>query len=166
MSNGDLDTDNDKLNESMQTYVEGLVEELRWYFGLHSLWLVSIINGRCVDENGEPYRGGCEADPEYSEARIKIDFERLQTGDRVEEIVIHELVHIPLMWLHNQADNLAGLAANMTGATHQVNALAEYNREQVRKAAEKSATDIGHTILRMYQRIKELEHRLEIADNV
>jgi hypothetical protein len=165
MSNGDGGTD--KLNENMQAHVEKLVEDLRWYFGLTPSWMVTIINGKCVDENGEPYRGGCEADPEYSEARIKIDFERLQTGDNVTEIVIHELVHIPLMWLHNAADNLAGLSANMLVEVHQANAVAEYNREQVRRAAEKSATDIGHTILRLYQRVKELEQRLGIdTDNV
>jgi hypothetical protein len=150
------------VNELMQAHVADIVEDLRWYFGLGPEWQVRIVAAECVEATGEPFRASCECDPEYKEATIRIDFNNLHTGDQVEEIVAHELVHIPLMWLHNQADNLAGLAANLHELDHQVNAQGEYNREQVRRAAEKSATDIGHVVLRMYRRIQELERRLGI----
>lgn len=145
----------------MQGYVEETLAKLLPYFGMADAWQVQIINGKCVEEDGTPFRGGAECDPEYSTGQIKIDFERLETGDQVDEIIIHELVHLPLMWLHNQADNLAGLSANLLHADHQTNALGEYAREQVRRAAEKSATDLGHTILRMYRRIQQLELELD-----
>lgn len=147
-----------KINTLMQQHVTNVFEKLRPYYGLNDQWQVQIVNSPLTEDEG---RACCEAEVEYSSATIKLDFNRLRTGDDVEELLCHELVHIPLGWLHEQAWQLAGLAGNLLKPTHQCNATVEYLKEQVRVNAEKSATDIGWVVLRMFRRIQELEAELQ-----
>jgi hypothetical protein len=145
----------------MQEHVEEVVAKLKPYYGLDDMWRIEVVSATIEPGEG---RAAAECDPEYSEGKLRIDFDQLHTGDQVEEIIIHELVHMHLMWLHNESHHLSGLAANLVGATHQCNALDTFLKEKVRVAAEKSATDLGHTILRMYRRIQELEAKLGEQD--
>src|SRR4051812_6046017 len=141
------------LNSSLQPDVERIFARIRPFFGLGDTWQIQLVNGKCLEEDGvTPYRGGCESDPEYSEATIKIDMEQLRTGDQIEEIVAHETTHIHLMWLHNEAHHLAGLAGHLLPDQF-VDPTTEYLREKVRVAAEKSTTDLGHSFLRCFRRI-------------
>lgn len=96
-------------------------------------------------------RAACEASPEYREAVITFDFDKLKTGDDIDEVAVHELTHCHTWGLHTLAEELADALAECAPPSHR-KALRELLREQVRKAAEETTVTVGHTYLRLLRR--------------
>lgn len=148
------------VNDKMQPHVEEILERIREPMGLDR-WRITIKVGPCRDEEqNERCRGSTHADPEYSQATINMDVEALETGEDVEEYVVHEATHIPAWWLHQAAEDAANAWADSAPKPLR-NAIRKYAREQVRRAAEKSVTDLGHAFLRLFRRLWAAEAEIK-----
>lgn len=99
----------------------------------------------------EDARACCAASPEYREARISFDLDKLQTGDEVDEIAVHELTHCHTWPLHALAENLAQALAESAPESLR-EPLAKLLLEEVRKAGEQVTTDVGHAYVRLLRR--------------
>jgi hypothetical protein len=74
-------------------------------------------------------RAYCLASPEYRSAEIVIDPDKLQTGDVLQEVAVHETTHLHTWKL----------------------------LEEVRQAGEEVTTDVGHAYLRLLRRAGVLD---------
>ncbi len=92
-----------------------------------------------------------ESAPEYRLAKIAFDPERLETGDDLQEITVHEMAHCHTWELHTLAEELADALAESAPRTHR-KALRKLLREKVRQAGERCTTDVGHVYLRLLRR--------------
>lgn len=101
-------------------------------------------------------RATCEASPEYREAVLNFDFDKLQTGDDLDELVVHESTHCHIWPLHALAENLAQTLAKTMPESHR-EPMMTMLREEVRLAAEAVTTDVGHTYLRLLRRAGVLD---------
>lgn len=147
------------LNVALQEDVAAILERIREPLGLDR-WNIIIANGKNTDENGNEFRGGCSADPEYSAATIRLDMDAMKTGDDLEEIVIHEAIHAHIWWLMVVAENLAEAFARSAPKSHRA-AIRAFAQEQVRRALEKTTTDLGHAFLRLFRRMWDAERRAQ-----
>jgi hypothetical protein len=120
---------------TLPEHIAAFVEEMREPLGLDR-WDVRVIVGPLTDS-----RANCGAQPEYKEATITVDLDRLQTGDDLEELLCHELCHALIWPLHNVAEYLAPENAR-------------FQQEMIREAAERVTTDVGQIVLRYYRRLK------------
>jgi hypothetical protein len=109
-------------------------------------WAIHPVAGDLTDA-----RAACVADPEYREASIYMDFNRIKTGDVLDEVIVHEMAHCHTWPLHTLAESLADALAE-SAPEPQREALRKLLSEQVRYAAEQITTDIGHTYLRLLRR--------------
>jgi hypothetical protein len=132
---------------ALAAQVHEMLERLREPLALDR-WSIRPVSGPLAPEDG---RACCEALPEYREATISIDLDRVQTGDELAEVLTHEMTHCITGPLHDlaiqQADALANL---MPAATRE--AMRALLQEQVRKEAERVTTDVGQTYLRLLRR--------------
>lgn len=139
-------------------HIQSLVDEYREPLGLDR-WDIRLEVGAMPAD--DVAKAACSASPEYREATILFDLDRLKTGDDLEELVAHELGHCPLWPLHEEAEGLAEALADcfvIAGAAQA--AVRKVLQEEVRKAAERTATDIGHILLRYHRRLRDTRHEL------
>ena len=127
--------------------VHATLEAIREPMGLDR-WSIRPVTGPMPVEDG---RACCEALPEYREATISFDLDRITTGDELAEVVVHECSHCLTGPLHDLAIRQAEAIANMLpkGQREGVRALL---LEEVRIDAERVTTDVGQTILRLLRR--------------
>lgn len=109
-------------------------------------WQVRVGNQALPD-----CRACCVAQPEYREADLFFDFEKLQTGDDLAELTVHETTHLHTWPLHALCERLANALANSLPETHR-EGVREMLHEEVRLAGETVTTDVGHTYLRLLRR--------------
>ena len=129
----------------LASLVSGIVDAIREPLGLDR-WSLRVMTGALDDA-----RASCEASPEYREARLCFDFDKLQTGDDLQEIAVHESAHCVTWPLHTLAETLADAVADQL-PKHQREAVRTVLREQVRIAGEQVTTDVGQTYLRLLRR--------------
>lgn len=132
---------NPRFAETLQTLVNTVQEPLgldRW--NLH-LKVAAIADARA----------NCDASPEYREAYISFDFDKLLTGDDLSELGVHELAHCHTAPLGVVSWELAQALADSAP---------EYMREALRKLLERwveienerVTTDVAHVYLKLLRR--------------
>lgn len=132
-------------------HVQALVDRIREPLGLDR-WQV-----RVEAEALEDARACAVAAPEYRELVLTFDLARLETGDDVRELVLHEAAHAHTWPLHALAEELAkALAESLPAAAREP--MRGLLLEQVRKAGELVTTDVGQTYHRLLAKIWEADH--------
>jgi hypothetical protein len=134
------------FRDSVHAHITETVERIREAMGLAD-WTLSINTGPMPDDTA-----ATSSDPEYKQALIEFDPDKLKTGDDVEEFVVHEAVHIQQAWVEKTADDLADAYADTFPETHR-ESVRRYAKEQVRRGTEASATRLGHAFLRTFRRL-------------
>ena len=114
-------------------------------------WAIFVESAELPDS-----RACCQADPEYREATIKIDFDGLKTGDDLDELIVHEMTHAHTWPIHAVAEGLAHALADALPKPYRA-ALRKKLQEEVREAAERTTTDVGQTYLRLLRRAGVLD---------
>lgn len=114
-------------------------------------WTTRLV----VDGVGEA-RAACESQPEYREAEISIDFNRLKTGDELAELMVHEMTHCHIEPLAELAQDLADTIA-ASAPEHAKEALKHLLTERVRYLEEQVVTDVGHVFLKLLRRAQVLD---------
>jgi len=112
----------------------------------------------------------CEAEPEYKRMKLLFDLDKLQTGDEVDEIIVHEMMH-PQTWAQwDTAEGIAHMAADMAPEWMR-EALRTKLLEDIRYSGEDVATQVGFTTIRLLRRlwkaeaeVKELRKKLRALD--
>jgi hypothetical protein len=136
---------------SIQTHIETTLAAIAEPLGLDR-WSIRPVLDSISDA-----RAYCLASPEYREAQVAFDPDKLQTGDDLDEVIVHEAGAHPHTWpLHALAEHQANALADI---------LPEYAREgfrkllleQVRVAGEQVTTDVGHAYLRLLRRAHVLD---------
>ena len=135
---------------TLHEHIQGIIDRTRYFLGLDR-WTILLQSGPLADA-----RAACSAEPEYRAATIMFDPDKLQTGDDVAEVTVHELAHCHTWPLHAVAENLAHMVAECA-PEHMREALKAGLVEEVRKAAETTTTDVGHTYLRLLRRAELLD---------
>lgn len=128
-------------------------------------WFIKLEHGPLEDA-----RAACSAEPEYKSATIAFDLDKLQTGDELDEIIVHEMMH-PHSWpIFQEAENLADLAADLAPKPMR-DGLRTYLKEKVRYAGEDANTQIGFVTIKLLRRlaaaekqVKELKKQLKQVD--
>jgi hypothetical protein len=135
------------LNEHVQSIFEAVREPLgldRWQIRLGA-------------EKLEDSRAACIAQPEYREADLYFDAEKIKTGDDLAELTVHEMAHCHTFELHSLAEELADALAESAPESHR-ESLRKLFHEKVRQAGERCTTDVGHTYLRLLRRAGILDN--------
>ena len=96
-------------------------------------WNLLVVNAKPDDP--EPCKASCLAMPEYTMATLTFDLTRLETGDDLEELVVHEMAHCLTWGLANVAETLAGDDPKL--------------REWVRLEEERATCQVAESFLRM-----------------
>ncbi|MBA3678537.1 MAG: hypothetical protein H0W74_14290 [Sphingosinicella sp.] len=130
--------------------VSEIVDKIREPLGLDR-WQIQTVS-----EPLEDARACCIAQPEYLDVVIKIDPDKLQTGDDLQELVVHEVTHLRTWEIHTLAEELANALAESTPETHR-EPLRKLLLEKVRQAGERATTDVGHDYLRLLRRAGVLD---------
>ena len=125
--------------------VQALMARVREPLGLDR-WSLRLESGPLEDA-----RACCQASPEYREATVKFDFDKLETGDDLAETLLHEMAHCHTWAIHAMAERLADSLAD-TLPKAQRDAVRATLQEYVREAAERSTTEVGQTYLRALRR--------------
>lgn len=136
---------------SFPEHVTSLIEKIREPLALDR-WEIRTKAEPIADA-----RAYCLASPEYRSADIVFDFDKLQTGDDVAEIAVHEATHCHTWPLHALAESLANALADAM-PEYAREALRKQHLEQVRLAGEQVTTDVGHTYLRLLRRAGVLDN--------
>src|SRR5690242_9580503 len=79
-----------------------LLERMRPVMGLDR-WQIKIVVGPTGEDEE---MAACAAQPEYRQAIITLDPDKLETGDELDETLSHELTHALIWPLSNAADDL------------------------------------------------------------
>lgn len=130
----------------LESTVLDTVNQLREPLGLDR-WAFYVENG----DAGDDARAACNAMPEYREATIVFNFDAMKTGDDLDEFVVHEMTHCHTWPLHAVAEQLANALADSL-PQYARDALRKKLQEEVREAAERVTTDVGHAYLRLLRR--------------
>lgn len=107
-------------------------------------------------------RAYCMAHPEYREAKIAFDMDKLETGDDVVEITVHESTHCHTWPLHALCERYANMLADVLPEPYR-EGFRKGLLEEVRLAGEQVTTDVGHTYLRLLRRAGVLDKPVETA---
>jgi hypothetical protein len=131
-------------------HVTELLDAIREPLGVDR-WDIRLKSEPIVDA-----RAYCLASPEYRSAEIVIDPDKLQTGDVLQEVAVHETTHLHTWKLHELAERLANALADSMPETHR-EAMRKSLLEEVRQAGEEVTTDVGHAYLRLLRRAGVLD---------
>ncbi|MCC2626390.1 MAG: hypothetical protein K0S14_40 [Thermomicrobiales bacterium] len=144
------------MTAELQAHIVAQIEKIREPLGLDR-WSIQASTAELTDA-----RATCSASPEYREATVLVDLARLQTGDDLDEILVHELTH-PLTWpLHALAERYANMLADSLPAPLQ-EAYRKGLHEEVRLAGEQVTTDVGQALLRLFRRADILDNPAVMA---
>jgi hypothetical protein len=128
-------------------YIRSKIAEMQEPLGLTG-WTLKPVVEPLVDGTA-----ACDAWPEYKVAHLTFDIDKLQTGDELDEIVAHEMMHCHTWAIFKMAEDLAHAFAESAPETLR-GALTKLVLEQVRQAGEDSNTQCGFTVIRLYRRWK------------
>jgi hypothetical protein len=132
--------------------VSQVQEHVKFYqpaMGLEKWTIRLMASDKDGEGEKEPCKASCQAAPEYRDAMVTFTFDRFETGDDVEEIVVHELSHC-LTWPQTHiADVLAGEDPKL--------------KEWARLECERVCTDVGEVILALARELKETRKALKEA---
>jgi hypothetical protein len=128
-------------------HVRSIVDAVREPLELDR-WEIRVDAGPEEEDGG---RATCIPLPEYRCATINFDFDRIQTGDDLAELAVHEMTHCHTAPLHDLAIALADALADVA-PKYMRKGLRKKLQEEVRLAAEATTTDVGHTYLRLLRR--------------
>jgi len=126
--------------------IREVFEDYRELMGLHR-WVIRFANGRPDDL--DPCKGACLAMPEYREATLVFDLERFETGDDIEEMVVHEMVHCLTWEIVHVAEVLAMDDPRL--------------KEWVRFTEERHTTDLAEAFIRLRHAPPKFTMRPELS---
>jgi hypothetical protein len=104
----------------------------------------------------------CGAMPEYEQATIAVDPDKLSTGDELDEILAHELAHCHTWPISSVADDFA-LALAELAPDGMREPLAKLYKETARKAEEVTTTRVGRAYVTLLRRLWKAEADLASA---
>ena len=134
------------MEQALSTRIAELVEKYKPLLGL-SEWTIRIANGEPNDTpEDKQCKAACLAAPEYQDATLFFSLDRIETGDNLEELVLHEMTHC-LTW------PISGCANTLAGDDPRL-------QEWVRIEEERSTTLCSVAILHMAAYILQLEEAL------
>lgn len=146
----------ENVEVSITEHIIGMVERLKEPLGLNG-WTIKVDAGTLDDG-----RAACDAWPEYKHAVLTFDLEKLETGDELDELIVHEMMH-PLTWpIHKEAEDLADLAANMLPESAREPMRIKF-QEEVRQAGEDANTQVGFIAIRLLRRLWAAEEAVNEA---
>lgn len=135
---------------SLADHLTRVVEKLREPLGLDR-WQIRVST-EAIEES----RAYCLASPEYREADLCFDLDKLKTGDDIDELACHEMAHCHTWEIHQIAEELANALAESAPDSMR-DGLRKMLLERVRRAGEATTTDVGHTYLRLARRAGVLD---------
>jgi hypothetical protein len=145
------------VSENLAQVFESLVRRMQEPLGLDR-WTIKVALGPMEGED----LAGCFARPEYASADLQFDLEKFETGDELDETVVHEMSH-PHTWpIHAVAEHNANCIAEMAPDSMR-EALRKKLLEEVRVAAETTNTQVGFTYVRLLRRLWKAEGELAAA---
>src|SRR5687768_3345749 len=90
-----------RMSENLAQVFESLVRRMLEPLGLDR-WTIKVVS-----EADPDCTASCSAMPEYQQATIRVDPDKLQTGDELDEIAAHEIAHCHTWPIAHLADDLA-----------------------------------------------------------
>lgn len=142
------------LDSELQEEIQRVSKEIQEVLGLDR-WDIRLEVSRLDDA-----RACCQADPEYKNAVLTFDPEKLRTGDDLQEVIVHEHVHCLLWPLHAVAEQQSKALQALMDEDNK-NAQGPMLDERVRYAAECATTDFGWVITKLWRRVLKLESELK-----
>jgi hypothetical protein len=149
-----------RTSSPLGLYIAETIREMTEPFGLTG-WTLKLQQGSMPDATA-----ACTAMPEYRQATLAFDVERLQTGDELDEIIAHELAHCPTWGPYALCESFAHALADLAPKLHR-SGIRKLLIEQCRVANEDATTQVGFTFIRLFRRWRAAgklaeERRLEI----
>jgi hypothetical protein len=141
----------DKLARVLHEMVDDLKEPL----GVDR-WSVKVETGTYEDP------AACLAQPEYKQAALYFDPDKLETGDDPAELATHEITHCHTAAIHDVAIHLAHCVAECAPESMR-EPLRKKLQEEVRWAAEYTTTRVAFTYIRLVRRWRKAEADLASA---
>ena len=139
------------MTETVQQHIVAIIEQIREPLELDR-WCIMPHIGALED-----CRAGSDPAPEYREAPVYFDLDKLKTGDDLQELVVHEAgAHLHTAELHDIALELADALADSMPESHR-EGVRKLLKRRVNFAAERVTTDVGQTYLRLLRRSKVLD---------
>jgi hypothetical protein len=142
------------VSENLAQVFESLVRRMQEPLGLDR-WTIKVVS-----ETDPDATASCAAMPEYQQATIRVDPDRLQTGDELDEIVAHEMAHCDTWAIAHIADDLAVVLAEQL-PEGSIQPWAKFLKFQVERAEETTTTRVGHTYIRLLRRLWKAEEELK-----
>ena len=140
-------------DQPLARVVDDLLAKMRPALGLDR-WQITVITAAEGDD-----AASCSAQPEYRIATVHVNPDKLDTGDELDEIVAHELVHALIWPLSNAADDLR-IAVGELLPEAQRGAINRYLEEQNRRAEEDAATATGRAVVTLFRALWRAEAEL------
>jgi hypothetical protein len=137
---------------TLPEHITATVERLKEPLGLTG-WSIQIETGD-IDA-----KATCSAQPEYKQILLSFNLDRLETGDELDEIIVHEMMHPHTWTLFQEAEDLATVAAAASPEAVR-EAMKAYLLEKVRFAGEDAATQVGFVTIRLLRRLWAAEREL------
>lgn len=137
-------------------YIVEMIERLKEPMNLTG-WTLKPKAGPLVDATA-----CCEAWPEYKVAHLSFDIDKLQTGDELDEIIVHEMSHCHTWPIHELGENLATSLAECAPKQHRPS-LRKLLMEQVRKAGEDTNVQVGFMVIKLWRRLTVAQRALDEA---
>lgn len=132
------------------------VERLKEPLGLTG-WTVKLEHGPLEDA-----KAANSSEPEYKHAVIAFDLTKLTTGDELDEIIVHEMMHSHTWPIFEEAENLIDLVLGFVPDAMRA-PLKKYLDEKVRYAGEDANTQVGFVVIRLLRRLTEAQKELANA---
>ena len=127
-------------------------------------WIIKLEHGDLPDT------AACSAMPEYKQATIGFNLDKLATGDELDEIIVHEMMHCHTWPSFELAELLAKLVSEMLPEPVRA-ATYEAWMEQVRLVGEDTNTQVSYVVIKLLRRlwaaqaeVKELRKQLKAMD--
>lgn len=142
------------MPESVERVFEDLVRRMQEPLGLDR-WTIKIVTGPDPENTA-----GCSAMPQYQQATLSLDPDKLQTGDELDEIVAHEMAHCHVWPIASIADDLlAALAESLPESF--VSPFAKLFKALTEDAEESTTTQVGQTYIRLLRQIWSAEEEIK-----
>lgn len=150
---------------NLPDHIIELVEKLKEPLNLDR-WVIKLEHGPLDDT------AACSAMPEYKTATLGFNLEKLATGDELDEIVVHEMMHCHTWPTFDLAEALGNAMSEMAPKTMRAPLRAIWT-EQVRLAGEDVNTQVSFVVLKLLRRLwaaerelKEVKRKLKQVDKV
>jgi hypothetical protein len=138
-------------------YIHDFVEKVREPLGLDR-WQIHLLDETPAED--VDCKASNTANPEYKTTYLRFHIDRLETGDELDELIVHELTHCHTWGVHTLAEENAIIAADCLpeGAR---DAFKRGMLEQARIAGEDATTQLAFCFIRLLRRMWKLEAELK-----